>query len=53
MTISSRARSALAALAVCTMLGHEAAAQSTAPWPTGTWRFAGTLYLYGPSIDGP
>jgi hypothetical protein len=51
MTISSRARSALAALAVCTMLGHEAAAQSTAPWPTGTWRFAGTLYLYGPSID--
>jgi hypothetical protein len=28
------------------------AAQSPAPWPTGTWRFAGTLYLYGPSIDG-
>ena len=28
-----------------------AAAQSPTPWPTGTWRFAGTLYLYGPSID--
>jgi len=29
-----------------------AAAQSPAPWSTGTWRFAGTLYLYGPSVDG-
>ena len=29
-----------------------AAAQSPAPWSTGTWRFAGSLYLYGPSIDG-
>jgi len=28
------------------------AAQSPAPWSTGTWRFAGTLYLYGPSVDG-
>ena len=28
------------------------AAQSPAPWSTGTWRFAGSLYLYGPSIDG-
>jgi hypothetical protein len=51
MTVSSRARSALAALAVLTTLGQEAAAQTPTPWPTGTWRFAGTLYLYGPSID--
>jgi len=51
MTVSSCARSALAALALCTMLAHEAVAQSTVPWPTGNWRFAGTLYLYGPSID--
>ena len=28
-----------------------AAAQSPALSPTGTWRFAATLYLYGPSID--
>jgi len=28
-----------------------AAAQSPTPWRSGTWRFAGTLYLYGPSID--
>ena len=28
-----------------------AAAQSPTPWRAGTWRFAGTLYLYGPSID--
>src|SRR6476469_3614079 len=27
------------------------AAQSPTPWRAGTWRFAGTLYLYGPSID--
>ena len=52
MNKSSWPQSALAVLlAVWTMLGHEAVAQSTAPWPTGTWRFAGTLYLYGPSLD--
>ena len=51
MTVSRWARSGLAVLAACTTLGHEAAAQSTAPWSTGTWRFAGSLYLYGPSID--
>src|SRR4051794_13953644 len=52
MTVPNWARSALAALAVCTTLGHEAVAQTTEEWPTGTWRFAGTLYIYGPSIGG-
>jgi len=27
------------------------AAQAPAPWRTGNWRFAGSLYLYGPSVD--
>ena len=51
MTAPKWARGILAVLAACTTLGHEAAAQSPTPWPAGTWRFAGTLYLYGPSID--
>ncbi len=51
MTAPKWARGILAVLAACTTLGHEAAAQTPTPWPAGTWRFAGTLYLYGPSID--
>jgi len=52
MRFTTWARSAFAALAVCTaVVSQEAAAQSPPPWPTGTWRYAATLYLYGPSID--
>lgn len=50
MTKSTWVRNVFAVLAFTTLV-HEAAAQSAGPWPAGTWRFAATLYLYGPSID--
>jgi hypothetical protein len=55
MTVSTWTRSTFAALAACTLLGQEAAAQAPAPsptpWASNAWRFGATLYLYGPSID--
>jgi len=50
MTRSIWVRNLFAVLAF-TLLQPQAAAQSAAPWPASTWRFAASIYLYGPSVD--
>jgi len=51
MTVTKPILGALVALASGTMLAHEAAAQSSAPWAGNAWHYGATLYLYGPRID--
>lgn len=52
MTMWTWMRTAIATLVAYAMLGHDAAAQSTAPWPSKEWHFGAALYIYGPKIDG-